>query len=58
MQGQTGALHPNRLHVRIKSFFRKAQDVSIDLADQHSLMRVEVDLIRILYRFQKPLIGC
>lgn len=54
MQGQTGPYIQNA-YVRIKSIFRKAQDVDISLADQHLLMPGEVDLIRILYRFPETI---
>lgn len=54
MQGQTGPYIQNA-YVRIKSIFRKAQDVNTSLADQHPLMPGEVDLIRILYRFSETI---
>ena len=55
LQGQTGPYIQNA-YVRIKSIYRKAENVNIALAKEHAIEPGEVELIKILYRFPETIL--
>ena len=54
LQGQTGPYIQNA-YVRIRSIFRKAGSIKLELADEHGVEPGEIELIKILYRFPEAI---
>ena len=55
LQGQTGPYIQNA-YVRIKSIYRKAEDIDLALAADHPVEPGEIELIKILFRFPETIL--